>query len=148
MEGHESCACKESTANVLQPRTYGKPALFNRGQSAGPEEPWIREKRNDGCNRTYQSTASCPYAMDGNREFPGSWRVWVQVEGMRQMQGGFRQRLSRRANLPALQGQICLAQWRRSGYPRIATEINEGPWFIEPKLRIFCIIAPRLVALP
>ena len=66
---------------------------------------------------------------------------------MSQMQDGFRQRLGRRANLPALQGQFRLAEWRWLGYSRIAAEINAGPWFIEPILRFAYIIVSRLIAL-
>lgn len=35
MEVYDRARAKESTANVLQSRTHGKPALFNRRQSTG-----------------------------------------------------------------------------------------------------------------
>jgi hypothetical protein len=89
---------------IRRPLPYGYSCRCKPAESPGsPRRP------DGGCDCAYQSTASSPYVMDDNRNCPGSWRIRPPVAGMSQMQDGLRQRLGRRANLPALQGQLRLA---------------------------------------
>jgi len=80
----------------------------------------------------YQSGGSSPYVVDDKGNRSGSRPRRSQVPGMPQVQDGFRQRMGRRTDLPALQGQFHVAEWWRPGNPRLAAKIDRGPSIVEP----------------